>query len=103
MHNKRINIQKTKQNLKLLSKPEELIDFYKGLYKKLRLKPGKFRNIVEFDPNTFDPYTFEENKPDIPGAEKCATPTIKYENGKLIFECEMYSGKQNRININFIF
>ena len=49
---------------------------------------GKFRNIVEFDPNTFDPSTFEENKPDIPGAEKCATPTIKYENGKLIFECE---------------
>ena len=30
----------------------------------------------------------DDDKPDIPGAEKCATPTIKYKNGKLIFECE---------------
>ena len=47
----------------LFRKPEELIDFYKGLYKKLRLKPGKFRNIVvtyihnlSFDISYLKPY-----------------------------------------------
>ena len=29
-----------------------------------------------------------DDEPDIPGAEKCKTPTISYKNGKLIFDCE---------------
>ena len=30
----------------------------------------------------------ESEQPETPGAEKCATPTISYENGKLSFSCE---------------
>ena len=37
----------------------------------------EFLNIVEMGDN-----------PDIPGAEKCATPTISFVNGKIYFSCE---------------
>ena len=30
----------------------------------------------------------ESETPDIPGAEKCKAPTISYQNGKLVFECD---------------
>ena len=39
----------------------------------------EFLNIVEMS---------GDDEPDIPGAEKCKTPTISYKNGKLIFDCE---------------
>ena len=38
----------------------------------------EFLNIEEMD---------ETEQPDIPGADKCATPTINYDNGKLTFNC----------------
>lgn len=38
----------------------------------------EFLNIVEMD---------ENDKPDIPGAERCDIPIIRYENENLFFEC----------------
>ena len=35
----------------------------------------------------------ESDTPDIPGAEKCKAPTIRYKNGKLVFECDTEGAK----------
>ena len=48
----------------------------KGLYS-AEYPWGTFRSIVDID----------DVEPDLPTGEACATPTISYQNGKLVFSC----------------
>ena len=68
--------------------PETAFDDSVFLYKPLYVPKGSvedYRRVIYW--NKFYEI-YEKNSGDIPGQEKCATPTISYSDGKIRFDCE---------------